>query len=69
MSFSGAGQVQEALITRVGLSFNLEVVADGFGDYVFSLDGENYQPTGFFTGLSDGWYTVFINYLNGCGIT
>jgi gliding motility-associated-like protein len=69
VSFSGAGQVQEAFITRVGLSFNLEVVADGFGDYVFSLDGENYQPTGFFTGLSDGWYTVFINDLNGCGIT
>jgi len=67
VSFSGIGQVDEVIITRVGLNFNLEVVVSGFGDYVFSLDGENYQPSAFFTGLSDGLYTLYIDDLNGCG--
>lgn len=35
----------------------------------YSLDGINYQTSPTFTGLSPGLYTVFVQDLNGCGIT
>jgi gliding motility-associated-like protein len=49
-------------------SFTMHVSGDG--DYVFSIDGLNYQPDPTFTGLEPGLYTVDIKDLHGCpGIT
>ena len=38
------------------------------GNYVYSIDGFNYQSSNVFYGLESGEYTVFIKDLNGCGI-
>nr|MBF6607291.1 T9SS type B sorting domain-containing protein [Flavobacterium sp.] len=37
------------------------------GNYVFSLDNINFQPSNVFTGLTAGVYNVFVKDLNGCG--
>lgn len=39
------------------------------GNYVYSLDGINYQTSNVFTDLESGKYEIFIKDLNGCGIT
>ncbi|WP_339834397.1 T9SS type B sorting domain-containing protein [uncultured Flavobacterium sp.] len=38
------------------------------GNYVYSLDGINYQTSNVFLGLESGEYDVFIKDVNGCGI-
>lgn len=39
------------------------------GDYVYSLDGINYQNSNVFYGLESGEHTVFVKDTNGCGIS
>lgn len=39
------------------------------GDYVYSIDGINYQTSNTFSDLTNGEYTVFVKDNNGCGIT
>lgn len=42
----------------------------GFGNYVFQIDGGNYQPDSTFNGISSGSHTMFIKDIkNDCGIT
>ncbi|OYU79172.1 MAG: hypothetical protein CFE23_15360 [Flavobacterium sp. BFFFF1] len=54
--------------TEFDNSFTMHVSGDG--DYVYSIDGGNFQPDPTFTGLEPGLYTVTINDLHGCpGIT
>jgi gliding motility-associated-like protein len=50
-------------------SVTINYIGVGEGDYVFSLDGENYQPSPLFSGLSTGEYQVFIKDLKGCDIS
>jgi len=38
------------------------------GNYVYSIDGTNYQSSNVFTSLQSGEYTVFVKDTNGCGI-
>ena len=38
----------------------------GFEPYWYSIDGINYQPTGFFTPLLDGEYTIYVRDALGC---
>lgn len=44
----------------------IEVYVEGVGNYVFSLDGINYQSSPIFTNLEPGNYQVYIKDLNGC---
>ncbi|MCG2611084.1 T9SS type B sorting domain-containing protein [Flavobacterium sp. SM15] len=44
------------------------LTGNSVGDYVYSIDGTNYQANNTFTGLESGEYTVFIKDKNGCGI-
>lgn len=39
------------------------------GEYVYSIDGINYQEDNVFTGLEPGIYTVYVKDTNGCGAT
>ena len=45
----------------------ITVLVSGTGDYVYSLDDENYQSENTFTNLVPGEYTVYVKDLNGCG--
>lgn len=49
---------------------SITVVLDSgsIGDYVYSLDGVNYQPSNVFNNLPAGNYTVYVKDMNGCGI-
>lgn len=67
VSFSGLATVNQTLVTRQGFSFSVELLVSGQGDYVYSLDGENFQPEPVFNGLSDGDRVIYITDLNGCG--
>lgn len=46
----------------------ITVLVSGTGNYVYSLDGETYQPENTFTNLLPGQYTVYVKDLNECGI-
>lgn len=39
------------------------------GDYLYSIDGINYQTSNTFSNLTNGEYTVFVKDNNGCGTT
>ncbi|WP_333694547.1 choice-of-anchor L domain-containing protein [Flavobacterium sp.] len=45
---------------------SITIQYSGSGDYVFSIDGLNYQESPFFTGLAPGIYTISSLDLNGC---
>ncbi len=44
------------------------VTVSGSGDYLFSLDGENYQQSNVFTDVISGAYTLYVKDSNRCGI-
>jgi len=64
----------EAVITDVIIqdwTFNsnqLEIIAEGIGDYEYSIDGFNYQDSPIFTNLLAGNLTVYVRDKNGCGV-
>ncbi len=45
----------------------IKVAVNGLGNYVFSLDGVNYQSEPVFNNLPYGFYTVYVDDLNDCG--
>ncbi|MBU2996847.1 T9SS type B sorting domain-containing protein [Cellulophaga baltica] len=47
----------------------VEVFVTGDGNYEYSLDGINYQTNTNFSNLEPGFYTVYVNDTNGCGIS
>ncbi|WP_311935440.1 T9SS type B sorting domain-containing protein [Hwangdonia seohaensis] len=46
----------------------IEVIINSNLEYVFSLDGMNYQNSNVFNNLSGGDYSVYVQEINGCGI-
>ncbi|MFP9097844.1 T9SS type B sorting domain-containing protein [Flavobacterium sp. RHBU_24] len=46
----------------------IEIIAEGSGDYEYSLDGILYQQSNVFTGLASGIYTAYVRDKNDCGI-
>lgn len=46
----------------------ITVNVTGTGDYVYSLDGENYQASNIFDNLIPGIYMVYVRDEDGCGI-
>jgi gliding motility-associated-like protein len=65
---SSIAAIEEVLVSQIGFSFNLEIIAFGLGEYEYAIDGETYQDSNFFTGLIEGSYTVFVRDKNGCGV-
>jgi len=51
-----------------GRENSIAINVTGSGDYVYSLDGENYQNSNVFTGLLPGIYMVYVKDIHGCGI-
>lgn len=44
------------------------LTAGSVGNYVYSLNGIDFQSSNTFTGLENGQYTIYVKDLNGCGI-
>lgn len=66
---SGAPQIKDIIISDwTDTTNSITVVAEGVGNYEYSLDGVNYQPEPVFHKLLPGLYTVYVRDLNGCGI-
>jgi gliding motility-associated-like protein len=47
---------------------SITVFASGQGDYVYSIDSDNFQESNTFSNLLPGIYTVYVKDKNGCGI-
>ncbi len=47
---------------------SVEVVAEGIGDYEYSLDDMAYQDSNIFLNLPNNYYTVWVRDKKGCGI-
>lgn len=45
----------------------ITIHADGIGEYIYSIDGVNYQESNVFEGLDNGVYQVYVKDINGCG--
>ncbi|MBF0694673.1 MAG: T9SS type B sorting domain-containing protein [Flavobacterium sp.] len=48
---------------------SITIIPSGSGNYVYSIDGFNYQNHNVFSNLAPGSYTVFVQDTYGCGIT
>lgn len=55
-------------VTDLTQTNSIFVTVSGAGDYVYSLDGINFQTQNSFEYIASGVYTVFVKDLNGCGI-
>lgn len=47
---------------------SITVFVNGLGDYSYSIDGEHYQDSNYFSNVISGIYTVFVKDNKGCGI-
>ena len=47
---------------------SIEISVTGSGNYVYSVDGENYQQSNIIVGLIPGIYTVYVKDTQGCGL-
>ena len=47
---------------------SVTVLANGLGNYEYSLDNINYQSSNTFQNIASGIYTVYVRDINGCGI-
>lgn len=46
---------------------SITIVASGYGNHLYSIDGIHYQESPVFTGLEPGPYTVYVKDTNDCG--
>jgi gliding motility-associated-like protein len=66
---SGIAEIKEIKINDWTDNNNsLTVIAEGTGDYEYSVDGVTYQANPVFYNLLPGLYTVYVRDRNGCGI-
>ncbi|MDI9308647.1 MAG: T9SS type B sorting domain-containing protein [Limnohabitans sp.] len=65
---SDIATIQNIAVTELSDNNSIVVSVTGQGDYVYSIDGVNYQTENTFSGIPAGVYTVYIKDLNGCGI-
>ncbi|RZJ36221.1 MAG: T9SS type B sorting domain-containing protein [Flavobacterium sp.] len=67
---SGPATITGADIHDFSSSENsITVEYTGNGDYEFSIDGATYQSSPTFNGLAPGEYSIYVNDVNGCGVS
>jgi gliding motility-associated-like protein len=70
VSASGVGEITSVELSDFSGDGNSVLVNFiGSGNYLFSLDGVNFQDSPLFTNVAPGEYTVFLKDMNGCGIS
>lgn len=65
---SNTATIQDVIINDNGDNNTIEIIADGEGDYEYSINGEQYQDSTYFENVISGVVTVFVRDKNGCGI-
>lgn len=65
---SDVATITHVAITDLSDTNSVTVAVSGQGDYVYSLDGVNWQVSNVFEPVASGVYTVYVKDLNGCGI-
>ncbi len=65
---SDIATITHVAITDLSDTNSVTVTVSGQGDYVYSLDGVNWQSSNVFEPVASGVYTVYVKDLNGCGI-
>lgn len=65
---SGIATIQSINIEDISDNNIATIIAPGSGEYVFSLNGINYQASNIFENLIANEYTVFVKDIRGCGI-
>jgi len=60
---------EEIIISDFSENNTISMLVSGEGDYEYSLDGFEYQDAPLFEDLSPGFYTIFAQDKNGCGIS
>lgn len=66
---SNIATIENIIINDLSDNNSVIVNVSGSGEYEYSLDGENYQTSNMFNNVEPGIYTVYVNDINGCGIT
>ncbi len=66
---SNRATITDIEITDFSKNNTVSISVEGDGDYLFSLDGVNYQEEAFFEGVDPGFISVFVQDNNGCGVT
>lgn len=61
--------IEDIFVTGFDDESSAEIIVSGNGDYLYSLDGINYQNSNVFTNLNSSEHTVFVYDENQCGIT
>jgi len=66
---ASSAPVIENIVVQDWTYFNnsITVEVSGIGNYSYSLDGVFYQQSNVFSGLQTGYYTIFVQDINGCG--
>jgi gliding motility-associated-like protein len=64
---SEAPVIQDILYRNFSDDSNIEIIATGDGVFEYSLDGTNFQLSGFFPKVPGGTYNVTVRDRNGCG--
>lgn len=61
--------ILDVLVTDFTLNQNtIEVLAQGIGDYEYSINGIEYQESSLFTNVDSGSYMIHVRDKNGCGV-
>ncbi|MFC5683901.1 T9SS type B sorting domain-containing protein [Flavobacterium sp. MAHUQ-51] len=63
---SNLPQIQEIKNGELGTNF-IEIIASGDGDFEYSIDGQIYQDSNYFSNILGGNFTVFVRDKKGCG--
>jgi gliding motility-associated-like protein len=66
---SSIATINKVEITDFSQDNTIVILVSGLGNYIFSLDGQNYQESNNFANLSPGIYNVYVKDTNDCGIT
>jgi len=64
---SNLATIDEVRIIDFSNENSVTIMVSGLGNYVYSLDNENFQESNFFPNLETGIYTVYVKDLLGCG--
>ncbi|GAB1309178.1 choice-of-anchor L domain-containing protein [Urechidicola sp. KH5] len=66
---SSSAIIEEIQVFDGGLENTITINVSGEGDYEYAIDGINFQESSTFTNVLPGFYTVYVQDLNGCRIS